>query len=67
MNAAVGEWAKLAGNIGGALALVYLIIDSFRNWGGSPELKVLKEDMQQNHKNIQALIRKLSGQSGSKE
>lgn len=51
---------ELSGNIAGGLALVYLIIDTIRNWGGSPELKTLKEDMQENQRNIKSLIRTLS-------
>lgn len=41
--------------------IIFWIIDSIRNWvgGGSPELKVLKEDMKRTHEDLRALIAKL--------
>ncbi len=54
------QWIQLSGNIAGGLALIYLIVDTIRNWGGSPELKVLRNDMQENHKHMKALIKVLS-------
>jgi hypothetical protein len=56
------DWSQLSGNIAGGLALIYLIVDTIRNWGGSPELKVLRNDMQQNHQHMEALIKALSKQ-----
>ena len=55
----LGEWVSLSGNVVGALVIVYFIVDTIRNWGGSPELKVIKEELHSINSHIETLISKL--------
>lgn len=53
------DWAELLKNILPFIVMIYYILSTFRNWGGTPELKVLKGDMQKTHEHLAELIKKL--------
>lgn len=60
MQGSITEWTYLTGNITGGLIVMYWLVDSIRNWNGSPELRILKEQMQKMNEQISSLIKKLS-------
>jgi len=64
MQAALSEWITLSGNIAGVVIVLYWIVDTIRNWGGSPELKILKDELQRTNNHIERLIETLLTQRG---
>ena len=59
MEVDINQWIQFSGNVAGGLIVVYWLVDTIRNWGGSPELKALNEEMRQTHEHLKSLIEKL--------
>lgn len=55
----VADWAELLKNVLPFIVIIYYILNTIRNWGGTPELKFVKEDMQKTHAHLENLIKKL--------
>jgi hypothetical protein len=64
MQAALSEWITLSGNVAGVMIVIYWIVDTIRNWGGSPELKILKGELERTNTHIKRLIEALLTQRG---
>lgn len=63
MQATLGQWIQFTGNAAGIIIIVFSIIDLVRNWGGSPELKLIRdqmratsEQMKETNKHIQGIM-----------
>jgi len=52
-------WLEILQAIVPFIIVLYYVIDTIRNWGGSPELKVLRDDMRKTHEHLENLIVKL--------
>lgn len=59
MQGTLTEWITLTGNCVGGLVVLYWLVDTVRNWGGTPELKILKDELQRTNKHIERLIKSL--------
>jgi len=55
----VADWAELLKNVLPFVVMIYYVLNVVRNWGGTPELKFVKEDMQKTHAHLENLIKKL--------
>lgn len=61
MQVIIEQVIDLSKNIVALAVIVYWFVDSIRNWGGNPELKLLREDMKKTHEHLRKLIEKLPG------
>lgn len=59
MPANASEWAELLKNILPFLVMIYYVLNIVRNWGGTPELKLVREQMETTNKHLTTLIKKL--------
>ena len=64
MQAALSQWITFSGNVAGVIIIIYWILDTIRNWGGSPELKILKDELLTTNNHIERLVKILSTQRG---
>lgn len=46
----------LTGNLAGIGIIVAAILSTFRNWSGSPELKMLRDEMRRTHGQLESLM-----------
>lgn len=65
MQVDILQLGEVLGNGTAIGVIVYWIIDSIRKWcgKGSPELRILDEDMKSIHEDLRALIDKLPSRS----
>jgi hypothetical protein len=56
----LSELVTISGNIAGVVIVIYWIVDTIRNWRGSPELKILKDELRTTNEHIKTLLEKLT-------
>ena len=55
----VADWAELLKNVLPFIVIIYYILNTIRNWGGTPELKLVENQMTQTNQHLAELIKKL--------
>ena len=60
MQVDLSQTISLTGNIAGIVIVVYWLVDTVRNWGGTPELKILKAELAATNDHLQTLIEALT-------
>ena len=52
----IANWAELLKNVLPYIVMIYYILNIIRNWGGTPELKLVEQDMRKTHEHLEKLI-----------
>ena len=60
MQDALTQWIQLFGNIAGISIIIYWLFDGIRNWNGSPELKILHDQLVKTNEHLTKLTDILS-------
>jgi hypothetical protein len=55
MSEALTQWIQFSSNIAGISIIVYFLFEGIKNWGGSPELKILKEQLRETNSQMKAI------------
>ncbi len=67
MHITIDQVIDLSKNITAIAVIIYWFVDTIRNWGGTPELKLLKQEMKKTHEHFERLLEILSRQQGARE